>query len=102
MSQQIQLQQVTTKDPKKVKAGKRLAEWNHRNIEKLAQLDKAQESEPNLTQACGNEAIIAVGVFGLLGCYIYPRGSPGDKNAIKVTPVRSVEIRTLANKFEME
>ena len=28
MAQQTQLQQVTTKDPKKVEAGKRLAEYN--------------------------------------------------------------------------
>ena len=32
-------QQVTTKDPKKVEAGKRLAKWNHKNKEEL----KAQE-----------------------------------------------------------
>ena len=43
--------QVMTKSPKKVKQGKRLVEWNHRNKEKLAHATKAQESKPNLSQA---------------------------------------------------
>ena len=37
--------QVMTKDPKKVAVGKRLAEWNCKNKEKLAQADKAQPDE---------------------------------------------------------
>ena len=43
-----QVQQVTTKDPKKVKAGKRLAEWNCRKREGNVHLAKAQ-SEYNIT-----------------------------------------------------
>ena len=45
-----QLQQVTTKDPKKVEQGKRLAKHNRNRREELAQL-KAQksENETNLT-----------------------------------------------------
>ena len=93
------------KDPKKVTASKRLAEWHRSNKEKLAQAAKAQESEPKLTpsQAYGVGAVIAVGMFGLLGYYIY-QSKKGDNNAIKVTPVRSVEVQTqkCANKFEME
>ena len=43
MAEEIQLQQqVTTKDPKKVEAGKRLAEYIRRKREKNAQLAKAQ------------------------------------------------------------
>ena len=34
MAEQIQVQQVTMKDPKKVEAGKKLAEWNCRIREK--------------------------------------------------------------------
>ena len=40
---------VTMKDPKKVEAGKRLAEYNRRKREERAQLAKAQ-SEPKLSQ----------------------------------------------------
>ena len=43
--------QVRMKDPKKVAAGKRLVEFNHRNKEKLSQEAKAKESEPKLSQA---------------------------------------------------
>ena len=48
MAEQTQLQQVTTKDPMKDEAGKRLAEYNRRKREQLTQLAKAQ-SEPKLT-----------------------------------------------------
>ena len=66
MSEQTQVQQVTTKDMKKVEAGKRLAEWNHKKTEELA---KAQ-SEPKLTYYDAG-AIIAIGTIGVLGYYIY-------------------------------
>ena len=86
-----------------------MAEFNHRKREELAQVAKAWDSKPKLTlsQGYGVGAVIAVGVLGLLGCYIYQRGSPskkGDNNADKVNPVRSVEVHTQkqANKFEME
>ena len=85
---------VMTKNPKKVKQGKRLAEWSCKNKEKLVQAVKAKESEPKLSQAYGVGAVIAVGVLSLLGYYIYQRGSPGDNNATKMTPVRSVEVQT--------
>ena len=41
--------QVTMKDPKKIAVGKRLAEWNCNNKEKLDQAAKTQESKPMLT-----------------------------------------------------
>ena len=43
-----QVQQVTMKDPKKVKAGTRLAESNKRKRQECVRLAKAQ-SESNLT-----------------------------------------------------
>ena len=76
---------VTMKDPKKVKQGKKLAEFNHRRREGLAQEAKAKENEPNLTYGMG--AVIAVGVLGLLGYYIYQRDSSKDNNASNLTPV---------------
>ena len=89
-----------TKDPKKVAAGKRLAEYNHRRKAELAKTTKVQESEPKLSQAYSDRAVTAVGALGLLGYHIYQRGSPGDNSATKMTPVKSVETR--ANEFEME
>ena len=70
MAEQTQLQQVTTKDPKKVEAGKKLAEYNHRKREKLA---KAQKIEPklNFSQYYGTVAIMAVGALGVLGYYVF-------------------------------
>ena len=89
------------KDPKKVAAGNRLAEWNSKNKENLTQPDEAQESEPKLSQAYSVRAVIAVVVLGLLCYYIY-ESKKDDNNHIKVTPVRSVETQKSANKFEME
>ena len=62
-----QVQHVTTKDPKKIKTGKRLAEHNHRKREQM----KAQksESESNLTYY-GAGAIEAIGALGIIGYYI--------------------------------
>ena len=64
-----QVQQVTMKDPKKVEAGKRLAEHNRRKRAERAQLAKPQ-SESNITYY-GTRAVIAVGVLGVIGYYVY-------------------------------
>ena len=61
-------QQVTTKDPKKVETGKRLAEWNRRRREENIHLAKAQ-NEPNITYY-GAGAVVAIGVLGVIG-YVY-------------------------------
>ena len=53
------------KDPKKVEAGKRLAEWDRRKREERAQLNEAQ-SEPKLTYY-GAGAVVAIGALGILG-----------------------------------
>ena len=76
MAEQTQLQQVTTKDSKKVEANKRLAGYNCRKREELA---KAQKSEPKLTpnQYYGAGAIVAIGTSGILGYYIY-QSKKGD------------------------
>ena len=57
------------KDPKKVEAGKRLAEYNHRKREELKmQKSEGKQVEPMLTssQCYGIEAVLAVGVIGVL------------------------------------
>ena len=63
-----ELQQVTTKNPKKVEAGKRLAESNHKKREAKKQA-KLEASGVNQYYRIG--AVIALGVIGGLGYYIY-------------------------------
>ena len=63
-----QPQQVTTNNPNKVKAGKRLAEYNRKKREEK----KAQrEARRGVNQYHSIGAVIAVGVIGNLGYYIY-------------------------------
>ena len=87
------LGQVTMVDLKKHKQGKRLAEWNCQNKEKL----KVQESESKLSQYYGTGAILAVGALGTLGYYVYQskKGNVALVNPSDITLVRS-------HKFEME
>ena len=81
-----QIQQVTMKDPKKVKQGKRLADHNHRKREELAQI-KAQksENETNLTYY-GTGAVVVIGVLGVISYCIYQSKTP--VNQPKETPVQ--------------
>ena len=64
-------QQVTTKNPKKVEAGKRLTESNRkkREVKKREEQEKLETSGVN--QYYGIRAVIALGVIGGLGYYIY-------------------------------
>ena len=62
--------QVTTKNPSKVEAGKRLAEYNHRKREEQKSEElKSQKSEVLTWSMC--YSILAVGVIGGLGYYLY-------------------------------
>ena len=61
MAEQTQIQQVTTKDPKKVEQDKRLAEHSHRKREEM----KAQKNEINLTYY-GAGAVVAIGVLSVI------------------------------------
>ena len=85
--------QVMTKDPKKVEVGRRLAEYNHRKREEL----KVQKSEvkPMLdwSMCYGIGAVLAVGVIGGLGYYLY------QAKANNVVPHQQPP---KAIKFEME
>ena len=64
-------QRVTTKNPKKVEAGKRLAESNHekREAKKKEEESKLEKGGVNLYYGFG--AVLALGVIGRLGYYIY-------------------------------
>ena len=96
--------QVMTKDPKKVEASKRLAEYNRRKREEL----KAQKSEvkPMLDSSMchGIGAVLAVGVIGGLVYYVYQ----AKVNAIVTSPPQqlpkqpSPQQPPKASKFEME
>ena len=87
--------QVMTKDPKKVEASKRLAEYNRRKRE----AHKRKQVEPMLTSSTcyGIGAVLAVRVIGGLGYYLYQ----AKVNAI-VPPQQPSHPCPQTNKFEME
>ena len=64
-------QRVTTKDPKKVEAGKRLAAINHKKREAKKREEQAQLEKSRVNQYYGIGAVVALGVIGGLGYYIY-------------------------------
>ena len=88
-------QRVTTKIPKKVEAGKRLAESNRKKREAKKQ-PKLEVSRVN--QYYGIGAVLALGVIGGLGYYIYQtkKGEQPQRNNPKPHP------QPQTNKFEME
>ena len=97
------VQQVTTKNPKEVEAGKRLAESNRkkREVKKQVQLEASTNWRP-VNQYYGIGAVLALGVIGGLAYYIYltkkgehPQGK-GQQNNPKPKP------QPQTNKFEMD
>ena len=70
-----QVQRVTTKNPKKVEARKRLAESNRkkREVKKKEEQSKLEKSENwrPVKQYYGIGALLALGVIGGIGYYIY-------------------------------
>ena len=61
-------QRVITKNPKKVEAGKRLAESNHKKREAKKQ---AKVKASGVNQYFGIGAVLALGIIGGLGYYNY-------------------------------
>ena len=99
-------QQVTKKNPKKVEVGKRLAAHNRRKREELkmkreeqAQKTAKQGFASELNQYYGIGVVLAVGVIGGLGHYIY-RTKKGKVNTIPNNPPKQPSPKV--NKFEME
>ena len=68
-----QVQQATTRDPKKFEAGKRLAEYNHRRREEM----KTQKSKTKLTYYFAG-AVLAIGFLGVTGYYLYQSKTPRE------------------------
>ena len=66
-------QRVSTKDPKKVEAGKRLAAVNHkkREVKKREEQVQLERTASGENQYYGIGAVIALGVIDGLGYYIY-------------------------------
>ena len=82
-----ELQRVTTKNPKKVEAGNRLAESNHKKREVKKREEQAKLEDSGVNQYYGIGAVIALGVIGGLGYYIYrtkkvdqPSSNPKQNN----------------------
>ena len=66
-----ELQRVTAKNPKKIEAGKRRAESNHKKREVKKREEQAKLVASGVNQYYGIGAVIALGVIGGLGYYIY-------------------------------
>ena len=94
-----QVQRVTTKNPKKVEAGKRLAESNRKKRE-AKKREQAKLEASGVNQYYGIGAVIALGVIGGLGYYIYrtKKGEQPQQNNPKPHP----QMQPQTNKFEMD
>ena len=66
-----QVQRVTTKNPKKVEAGKRPAESNCKKREAKKKEKQSKLEASGVNQYYGIWAVLALGVIGGLGYYIY-------------------------------
>ena len=88
-------QRVTTKNPKKVEAGKRLAESNHKKREAKKQV-KLEVSGVNQYYGIGD--VLALGVIGGLGYYIYQTKNGEQPQQNKPHP----QMQQQTNKFEMD
>ena len=102
-------QRVTTKNPKKVEAGKRLAEHNRKKIEAKKKEEQAQLERIGVNQYYGIRAVIALGVIGGLGYYIYqsrkgevPNRDPWPPAPLNPPQQPRPQVQLQINKFEME
>ena len=98
-------QRVTMKDPKKVEAGKRLAAINHkkREVKKREEQVQLEKTTSRVNQYYGIGVVIALGVIGGLGYYIYQskkggRGEEQPSNPQQNNPKPHPQ----TNKFEMD
>ena len=92
-------QRVTTKDPKKVEAGRRLAAHNHKRRELKAQSEAASRG---VNQYCGIGAVLAVGVIGSLGYYIYQAKQPSHTQSNNPPHHPPKQLSPQTNKFKMD
>ena len=88
-------QLVTTKKPKKVEAGKRLAESNCKKREARKREEQVKLEASGANQYYGIGTVLALGVIGGLGYYIYRTKKGEQQNNPKPHP------QPQTNKFEM-
>ena len=102
VAQQImkQPQRVTTKNPKKVEAGKRLAESNHKKREVKKREEQVKLEASGVNQYYGIGAVLALGVIGGLGYYIYQTKKVEQPQQNNPKPHSQTQPQT--NKFEMD
>ena len=96
-------QQVTTKNPKKIEAGKRLATHNRKNREEQRK-EQAKLEKSGVNHYYGIGAVItALGVIGGLGNYIYrPKKGEQPSNPQQNNPKPHPQAQLQTNKFEMD
>ena len=93
-------QRVTTKNPKKVEAGKRLAESNRKKREAKKREEQVKLEASGVNQYYGIGAVIALGVIGGLGYYIYRTKKVEQPKQNNPKPHPQMQPQT--NKFEMD
>ena len=101
-------QRVTTKDPKKVEAGKKLAAINRKKREAKKREEQAQLKRgfaSGMNQYYGIGAVIVVRVIGGLGYYIYRNKKEQSSREIEdvsmpYNPPQEPRLQT--NTFEMD
>ena len=93
-------QRVTTKHPKKVEAGKRLAESNHKKREAKKREEQVKLGASGVNQYYGIGAVLALRVICGLGYYICQtkKGEQPQQNNPKPHP----QAQPQTNKFEMD
>ena len=96
-------QRVTTKNPKKIEAGKRLAAHNCRRREEQRK-EQAKLEKSRANQYYGIGAVIALGVIGGLGYYIYRTKKGQVSREVKDVsmPYNPPQQPPQSNKFEMD
>ena len=110
--EQVSPTQVTTKDPKKVAAGKKLAEYNRRKKEELKEQKKnereSENSAVNLTstQCCyGIGAFAVAGAIAIVGYQVWKskkRGVESFTHNPVIHNLTTQQPQNQSNKFEME
>ena len=101
-----QAQRVTTKNPKKVEASKRLAAHNRRRREEKKREEQTQleKTTSRVNQYYGIRAVIALGVIGGLGYYIYQsrKGPTPREVTMPISQQPCPQAQPQSNKFEMD
>ena len=92
------------KDPKKVEAGERLAAINRKKREVKKREEQAQLEKSGANQCYRIGAVIAVGVIGGLGYYIYQskKGEVPNSHSPRNPPPQRPLPHYQTNKFEMD